>query len=175
MRCLKEKRSGSGGSWRKTSRFQLNQKKHLSARPWARWTNNFRHLRRIWRRIISRKGKCQRSLETLQSRRTTGMPLWNISLQSLGFGTWKRPRKMPPSISSYSRARWVQDGKTKMREDGAGFDWQRYHAYDHHLTWTFKELVLCSWWNIEPRDGWVHLWPENSASDPQTTGGHTSS
>ena len=96
MRCLKEKRSGSGGSWRRTSRFRLNQKKQLSAGPWARWPNNFRHLRRIWRRIISRKGKRQSSLETLQSRRTTGMPLWHISLQSLGFGTWKRPRKMPP-------------------------------------------------------------------------------
>ena len=96
MRCLKEKKNGSGESWRRTSRFRMNQKKQLGTGPWARWPNNFRHLRRIWRRIISRKGKHQSLLETLQSRRTTGMPLRHISLQSLGFGTLKKPRKMPP-------------------------------------------------------------------------------
>ena len=67
--------------------------KHWTLRKMAEQRQTFK--KNLTKNYI-KKGKMSEFTGDLQSKRTTGMPLWNISLQSLGFGTWKRPRKMPP-------------------------------------------------------------------------------
>ena len=43
MRYPKEKKNGVGRSLKRTSRFQLNQKRYASAGPLARWPNSCNH------------------------------------------------------------------------------------------------------------------------------------